>query len=404
MDEPKAVLTIPSPDAPRVVISYGSEDIALAEQVLDYLQRRTGENNAPKYDARLDKVSISSADFMGAIVDTFEQADAVIILISEDSIKSPWVQFELNIALGNSLEKRREARDSSRRKVAIRHDSLYRGGRVVPVLVSPVEHLPKQFWILRFLNVIDFTTAFDGTLPLDQIALRVDEILDSVDAKEVEFIDVRRQFVLHSNYNRLFSQLNELFAKTIEEKTHQFDEKLDAITRAFSASSSLLSPAHISIKERDAQQCIWVISSDLYNDLYLKEFQESIRQNYLRGLKYVYFLEGLEGLKEKERAYRVLYDRIEQKGGEPFDNHNNFDFVPLEPGTLMPFDEVVIYDPEGGRLTSAYVQLTFDQHPHAQTVYIDLPMSKTQSVVEKLKGIYATYLRKKRAKKKDALQ
>jgi hypothetical protein len=85
------------------------------------------------------------------------------------------------------------------------------------------------------------------------------------------------------------------------------------------------------------------------------------------------------------KSYKNKYGELKYDDrAEVADNSANFQFIPLEPGTVMPFDEVVLYDPRNGRLASGYVQLTFDQHPTPQTVYIDLPKSTIEVLVRKL--------------------
>jgi len=375
----------------RIAISYSSDDYDVAELVFRYLNSRLDSEKKKKYEVILDRISFGNADFVSTIVDSFQRADVVIILISNNSLKSPWVQFELNMALGRQI-----VSDIEEEEVEDKGELLVPDVRIVPVLASPVDQIPKNNVVLQYLNMVDYTTSDEDMKPLDNIALRVDEILGIQDESETKFINVRRQFNLQTNKTRMYKQLGEVFSGIIEKKTGAFSEKLDSINRAFAASTSLLSPAHISIKERDANEAIWVVSADLYNDLHLSEFEESIIQNYKRGLKYVYFIENAERFDEMVRRYTEIYGKIDLDDNElPNDNTVNFDFVPLAPGTVMPFDEVVIYDPKAGRITSSYVQITFDQHPNKQTVYIDLPLSATEKMVNKLDDIYKKYLKKK---------
>lgn len=369
---------------PRVMISFGSDDLTLAEDIFSYLDKQVDASGRHKYHPGLDKISLTGLDFMSSIIQSFEQADVTILLVSASSIRSPWVQFELNIALNQSLTKDHPIESGSLQEFS---GGLSEKIRIVPVLVSPVQEMPKQFWIFEYLRPVDFTAADQGDYPYAELADQIDQIFGIFDHGLRQQIDVRKRFDLSTNYQRLYEQIGQVLRDIVSEQTREFDEKLTSINRAFEASSSLLSPAHITIKETTAIEEIWVVSRDLYNDLRVKEFQESIRQNYLRGLDYVYFIEDVERFELLEAQYKKMYGKLKDEEGKSIDNEENFKFIRLSPGTVMPFDEVVIFDPEAGRGTSAYVQLSFDQHPNEQSVYIDLPKSTSEAMVSKLASV-----------------
>ena len=67
-----------------------------------------------------------------------ENADAVVVLVSPDSVKSDWVRHEIQYALSSP-----QFRD-----------------RLIPVVVRPTEEIP---WILRKLKVIRATKEPDET-------------------------------------------------------------------------------------------------------------------------------------------------------------------------------------------------------------------------------------------------
>ncbi len=67
-----------------------------------------------------------------------ENADAVVVLLSPDSVKSDWVRHEIQYALSSP-----QFRD-----------------RLIPVVVRPTEEIP---WILRKLKVIRATKEPDET-------------------------------------------------------------------------------------------------------------------------------------------------------------------------------------------------------------------------------------------------
>jgi hypothetical protein len=76
-----------------------------------------------------------------------ENADAVVVLLSPDSVKSDWVRHEIQYALSSP-----QFRD-----------------RLIPVVVRPTEEIP---WILRKLKVIRATKEPDETARRIANALR----------------------------------------------------------------------------------------------------------------------------------------------------------------------------------------------------------------------------------------
>jgi hypothetical protein len=75
-----------------------------------------------------------------------EKADAVIVLLSPDSVKSDWVKHEIDYVLSSP-----KFRD-----------------RLIPVMVKPTKEVP---WFLRTLKVIDATKNKDEVAPRIAAAL-----------------------------------------------------------------------------------------------------------------------------------------------------------------------------------------------------------------------------------------
>ncbi len=111
----------------NVYLSYSSEDNALAKKVAEFLQLAgvtiwnhddimPGENWAKK------------------IGEALEESEAMVVLITPNSLRSSWVQREIEYALSEKNFNQ----------------------RLIPVLVGSEEDLPlnKLSWILRHLQVI----------------------------------------------------------------------------------------------------------------------------------------------------------------------------------------------------------------------------------------------------------
>jgi hypothetical protein len=108
----------------RVFISHSEREDSLAQTLRAPLQRAG-------FDV-LDPEEGGGGNLPLAIGKALERAQAMLVLLSPDSVGSGWVQKELEYALGNARFR----------------------GRVVPVLVRPTADVP---WILRQLHMVDVT-------------------------------------------------------------------------------------------------------------------------------------------------------------------------------------------------------------------------------------------------------
>lgn len=125
----------------KVFISYSGADEKLADQLRSALTKHEievwdpasqiapGENWGLKYGKAL------------------ENSDAVVVLLSPDSVKSDWVRHEIEFALSAQ-----QFRD-----------------RLIPVVVRPTDEIP---WILRRMKVIKATKDIEETARRIANALR----------------------------------------------------------------------------------------------------------------------------------------------------------------------------------------------------------------------------------------
>ncbi len=110
----------------RVFISHAHADKAFAAQLADQLRKA-------KFEPWLD-ADLSPGENIGlAVGRALDRADAMIVLLSPEAVKSNWVMREIDYGL---TERR------------------FAGGRLVPVMVRHTKDVP---WILRELNLIDAT-------------------------------------------------------------------------------------------------------------------------------------------------------------------------------------------------------------------------------------------------------
>ncbi len=114
----------------KVFISYGHQDSELA----DYLADRLCEAGHAVW--RSEEEVLPGENLALKVGQALEESDAMVVLVSPESIRSQWVREEINYALG----------------------SPNYAGRVIPVLVRPTKDMP---WFLRTLKAVKVGTNRD---------------------------------------------------------------------------------------------------------------------------------------------------------------------------------------------------------------------------------------------------
>ncbi|CAK0757154.1 Toll/interleukin-1 receptor domain-containing protein [Gammaproteobacteria bacterium] len=107
----------------NVFLSYSQKDREWAKAVAERLQSA----DFMVWDSETDLYP--GDNFALKIAEALENADAMVVFISPDSLASEWVKHEIEFALG----------------------STRLSGRLIPVVVRPTEKLP---WILQKLKTI----------------------------------------------------------------------------------------------------------------------------------------------------------------------------------------------------------------------------------------------------------
>jgi len=127
----------------KVFISHSCQDEVLARRVADGLRKRG-------LDVWDDRDVFPGDNWARKLSKALEQAQAMVVLITPDALRSDWVRREIEYALGKEKF----------------------SGRLIPVVVGPLENIPKDEipWILWRLNVINLTNPEKEQDAVEQIA------------------------------------------------------------------------------------------------------------------------------------------------------------------------------------------------------------------------------------------
>ena len=107
----------------NIFLSYTQQDREWAKALADRLR----SENLTVWDSETELYP--GDNFAAKIAEALENADAMVVLVSPDSLASQWVKHEIEFALGSSRL----------------------SGRLIPIVVRPTEKMP---WILQKLKTI----------------------------------------------------------------------------------------------------------------------------------------------------------------------------------------------------------------------------------------------------------
>jgi hypothetical protein len=112
----------------KVFISHAHEDQSLVRRIAQGLQKNG-------LDVWLDETEIMPGEnWAQRISEALEESQAMVVVITPNTLRSPWVHREIEYALGKKSYRR----------------------RVVPVIVGPEDDIPADAipWILRRLKMV----------------------------------------------------------------------------------------------------------------------------------------------------------------------------------------------------------------------------------------------------------
>jgi hypothetical protein len=132
----------------KVFISHAATDARLASRLTQVL-REAG------FDVWHDTEIFPGENWGEKLGEALRESDAMVVLLTPDSVRSPNVRYEIGYALGKSDYK----------------------GRLLPVIAASPEQLPKEEipWVLNRLRMIQLTGQEEDEEGLRQIAQALKE-------------------------------------------------------------------------------------------------------------------------------------------------------------------------------------------------------------------------------------
>jgi TIR domain-containing protein len=297
-----------------VFISHSSENKDFAELARNSLQ-------AAGIEVLIDSIIEPGEPWEHTLRSLVNKADVLLILVSHYSLASEWVQFECL----SFLARKKENPDLE----------------VIPILIDDSE-LPG---FLANYQVADFRMPDKYLEKLEAVARQISNRRLTPTAKLPPPKSVEG---LRASAEQ--KRLEEMIFKAVTMGIADLSKQVRDILEVFQKQQYLLTTHAISLKEKMAVAEIWVVTTHLYNDTQDAEIRESVNSNLARGIHYKYFIDKedpliIRRIPEFEKLYAVYAE--------------NYKFIPLPAGLLMPFDELVLYDPLELSRIWGYAQINY---------------------------------------------
>jgi TIR domain len=132
----------------NVFISHASTDAHLAKRIADVLR----ESGFQVWD---ETELLPGENWAAKLGEALQESDAMVVLLTPDSLRSPNVNYEVGYALGKENFK----------------------GRLIPVIAAPSEQLPQESipWVLKKLKMVHLPDPEKNEEGLQRIAEALQE-------------------------------------------------------------------------------------------------------------------------------------------------------------------------------------------------------------------------------------
>jgi hypothetical protein len=298
----------------RVFISHSSENKDFAELVQNALQ-------AAGIQVLIDSTIEPGEPWEHALRSFVNKADVLLILVSQHSLASEWVRFECLSFLARKKESP--------------------GLELIPILIDD-SGLPS---FLANYQVADFRVPDKYLEKLEALARQISNRLLSP-AEKIN----PPALVGGPRASAELKRMEEMILNAVNMGMADLSKQVRDMLEVFQKQQYLLTTQAISLKEKTAVSEIWVVTTHLFNDTQDAEIRESVSSNLARGIYYKYFVDKCDPLIIRRiPEYEKLY-------AAHADNHA---FIPLPTGLLMPFDELVLYDPIESNRIWGYAQINY---------------------------------------------
>ena len=360
---------------PLAFISYASEDVQLARCIEYFLCKAFPDKLEIFIDVKID----TGESWQSKISDKLDKSRIFILLASAQSVKSINVAYEVATIATKCLR----IEDGK----PVWADAQKTGILFLPIILEDINTIFAC--IKQNVQWQDFRNPYDLHNQLEILAHSIKKHLNKSGYDSLEKSNKRSNYYANEFNDVPLKWRNndyrkaQFVSRVLRNPTIQLladsNRKLDNFFELNNTSNVLLAPYTISHKEKATKAEVWVVSENLNNDLYDEPIIKSVQENMQdKKIKYRYFI------RESKETY--LRQQLSQKISS--DLQNKYQVIVLPEAALMPFEEMVIYDPENEELRWGYMQMTYEGSRSNQPVFILCPSQLVDESVELLKSCY----------------
>lgn len=321
---------------PSLFISYSHEDMAIAQRVEAYFTRLG-------FEVFRDEGILAPGDQIAESINNYiSKADGCILLLSQSSMESNWVKFEVNNALIQLVNRSQSSKF-----------------QIYPLVVE-AEVSPQNFPQLASFMWGDITLPSQDEHWFSIIANRcfqqvgVNKKAPTPSRRDAASAELHRT----PEYERLIRMMSGVFKDELED----LKESTKKINESILSRDHVLTPKMIAFKEKDVAHEIWVITKHLYNDVEDVDIRDSVALNLNKSIRYRYFVEDTELTRKRINEYKKFH--FHESGADP--SLVNFYILPND--FPMTSSEIVIYDPKDRQRYWGYFQVCYGKVNDVQAV------------------------------------
>jgi hypothetical protein len=338
-------------DKPVVFMSFATPDAGLANDLRTQIEG-TGQFNVTPFER--SQQWHSGTWNVAEIHRLIGDADAFLLIFTRNSLSQEWdswLRYEYSFAVFRA--------NNAQAKPC----TLVRA--VFEDLTSEEQGLPAE---LISFQTIDYRDPHSHEACLDILVMAL------LGPQSVPSLTQRQKYVfkeaLQPNPRReMYARvLRTEFDAAFRSNIGRLEDELRKLSNLQRAQDNLMTPEFIHVEEAKAFDDIWVVTHTLQNDLYEEKISSSIATNLEKGIRYTYFVPDTQLIRRRLPKFEQTYGRYRKSNGTESAQKEgtggqtgSFEFIFLEAGVFMPFDELVVYDGESAIVRWGYIQMSYDR-------------------------------------------
>lgn len=347
----------------KFFVSYSSEDKEFVDRFTGVLNYKKGKKNLLNCLEIIidDKFLFTGVKIKDKVFqEEISKGDGYILIVSNASLKSNWVNIEYRHAMN-----------------IINNNSKF---RFIPILIEDLNNIENKLdFELNKYKYSDFRSPFSFLKDMDTLIKT--SLCRNLNPRVREKLIYNNSISPNIENLRFQKIIDYVLSDAFSKYVTPLQEDIDRMIKLQQANERIMTIEAIAEKEKTANDNIWVISTHLNNDINDADIKESVKINQTKkpNIKYTYFVPKKSALiKKRIKSYKDFH--LEKNEGK------TYDFIKIDKDeAIMPFAELVIYDPDDHTTAWGYVELNYDVASDKNSVFLRLPQRNLCPLIDLLR-------------------